>query len=79
MLPASLGIVFGFFFIEALIGTGKNDWTRFVSPFKYIDIFYIIKYSSYELPYLITGSIIIIMAIAASYIIYTKKDIHAVS
>lgn len=77
MLPVSLGVVFGLYIIDALIATGKNDWTRFISPFKYYDVFYIIKNSSYETPYLISGALIVIVAIAASYIIYTKKDIQA--
>jgi ABC-2 type transport system permease protein len=79
VLPVSLGIVFGFFIIGVLIAAGNNDGSRFISPFKYFDNPYIIKNSSYEAPYLITSAAIVIVAIAASYIIYTKKDIHAVS
>lgn len=79
VLPISLGVVFGFYIIGALIATGKNDGARFISPFKYFDIAYIIKNSSYEVSYLITGAVIVIAAIVASYIIYTKKDIHAVN
>jgi len=79
VLPISLGIVIGFYIIGAFIATGKSDGTRFISPFKYFDIPYIIKNSSYEIPYLITSAVIVIVAIAASYFIYTKKDIHAVS
>lgn len=79
VLPISLGVVFGLYIIGALIATGKNDGARFISPFKYFDIAYIIKNSSYEVSYLITGAVIVIAAIVASYIIYTKKDIHAVN
>jgi len=79
VLPISLGTVFGFYIIGVLLATGKEDGVRFISPFKYFDIPYIIKNSSYEVSYLITGTMIVIVAIAASYIIYTKKDIHAVS
>lgn len=79
VLPISLGVVFGFYIIGALIATGKSDGARFISPFKYFDIAYIIKNASYEVSYLITGAVIVIAAIVASYIIYTKKDIHAVS
>jgi ABC-2 type transport system permease protein len=79
VLPVSLGIVFGFYFIGALIATGKNDGSRFISPFKYFDNSYIMKNSSYEAPYLIAGAVIVIVAIAASYFIYGRKDIHAVS
>jgi len=79
VLPISLGIVFGFYIIGAIIATGENDAARFISPFKYFDINDIIKNARYEAQYLIAGAIITIVAIAASYIIYTKKDIHAVS
>ncbi|MHB1418981.1 MAG: ABC transporter permease subunit [Bacillota bacterium] len=79
VLPLSLGVVFGFYIIGAVIATGKNDAARYISPFKYFDVSYIIKNASFEAPYLITSAVIIIVAIAASYIIYAKKDIHAVS
>ena len=79
VFPISLGIVFGLYIIGALIATGKDDAARFLSPFKYFDNSYIIKNASYEIPYLITGAVIIMVSIAASYIIYLKKDIHAVS
>lgn len=80
VLPISLGVVFGFYMIGALIATGKdNDTARFISPFKYFDITYIIKNASYEASYLITGAVIIVIAVAASYVIYNRKDVHAVN
>lgn len=79
VLPISLGVVFGFYIIGALTAIGENDTARYISPFKYFDTAYIIKNASYEVPYLITGVVIIMAAIAASYIIYMKKDIHSVS
>lgn len=79
VLPVSLGTVFGLYIIGALIATGPNDASRFISPFRYFDFSYIIKNASYEAPYLIAGAVIVIVAIAASYFIYGRKDIHAVS
>jgi ABC-2 type transport system permease protein len=79
VLPISLGIVFAFYFIGAIFVTSTNDWTRFISPFKYFDISYIIKNASYQASYCITGAVIVVVAIVASYIIYSKKDIHAVN
>ncbi|MEA4901539.1 ABC transporter permease subunit [Desulfitobacterium sp.] len=77
ILPISLGVVFGLYLVGALIVTGKNDDVlRFISPFKYFDITYIIKNASYEAPYLIAGAVIIVVAAVASYMIYVKKDIH---
>lgn len=79
VLPISLGIVFGLYMIGALLATGKNDdVARFISPFRYFDITYIIKNASYEASYLITGTAIVVITIVASYAIYKKKDIHAV-
>ncbi len=79
VLPVSLGVVFGFFFIGALLASGENDIARFFSPFKYFNSAYIIQNSGYETPYLLTGAIVVILAIAATYMIYAKKDIHAAS
>lgn len=80
VLPISLGVVFGFYMIGALLAAGKEeDMVRLISPFKYFDIPYIINNASYETAYLIASAVIVIAAVAVSYIIYIKKDIHAVS
>lgn len=77
ILPISLGVVFGLYMVGALLFTGKNeDVVRLISPFRYFDLTYIIKNASYEVRYLIAGAVVIASAVAASYLIYTKKDIH---
>jgi ABC-2 type transport system permease protein len=77
VLTVSLGTVFALFIVGMLSSTADDKVLRYFSPFKYFDTAYIIKHSSYELPFLIVGTGIIIVSIAASYFIYTKKDIHA--
>jgi ABC-2 type transport system permease protein len=80
VLPLSLGTVFGFYFIGALIASGKNvTWERYISPFRYYDVVYIIKNGGYELSYILVGLAVIVAAIAVCFIVYRKKDIHAVS
>jgi ABC-2 type transport system permease protein len=80
VLPISLGIVIGLYMIGALLATGTNDdAARFISPFRYFDITYIINNACYESLYMIIGAVIIVATVVASYIIYIKKDIHAVS
>ncbi len=79
VLPVSLGIVFGLYILGAVLVTGDNDVARFVSPFQYFPVTYILKNAGYEIPYLIVGAVIVAVTIAASYIIYVKKDIHAVN
>jgi ABC-2 type transport system permease protein len=78
VLTVSLGTVFTFYFLGMFSTTSGEEAKRYLSPFKYFDTTYIIKHSGYEASFLIAGAVIIILAIAASYFVYTKKDIHAV-
>ncbi|CAH2714735.1 hypothetical protein BACCIP111895_01911 [Neobacillus rhizosphaerae] len=78
VLTVSLGTVFAFYFLGMLSSTSGEEAKRYISPFKYFDTAYIMKHASYESSFLIAGAIIIILAIVASYFVYTKKDIHAV-
>ena len=80
VLPISLGVVFGLYLAGVLIAVGKDtDVVRYISPFKYFDVTYIIKNSSYETSYLAASAVVIVIAIVTSYMIYIRKDIHAVS
>lgn len=78
IISISLGIVFSFFIIS-LFGSVIGEKTiRYITPFKYFDNTYIINNASYEPIFLILEILIICVAISASYVIYMKKDIHAV-
>lgn len=79
VLPLSLGVVFGLYIAGALVAAGGNDSERFISPFRYFDTDYIIKNAGYETRYLVISAVIVVISIAASYIIYSKKDIPSVS
>lgn len=78
VLTVSLATVFVFYFVGMFSDTTGDEVKRYISPFKYFDAAYIIKHSSYEATFLIVGAVIIILAIANSYVVYNKKDIHAV-
>lgn len=78
VLPVSLGTVFAFFFISMFGSAIGDNNVRYVTPFKYFSSAYIIKNASYEVSFIILELVIIIIAIVASYIIYSKKDIDAV-
>ncbi|MFL6560746.1 MAG: ABC transporter permease, partial [Bacillus sp. (in: firmicutes)] len=70
--------VFAFYFLGMFSSTTGEEAKRYISPFKYFDTAYIIKHESFEASFLVAGAVIVIMAIAASYFVYLKKDIHAV-
>lgn len=78
VISISLSTVFGFFIIGALGSILGDEAVRYISPFKYFDTAYIIKNAAYETSFIVVEIIFIIAAIATSYIVYTKKDIHAV-
>lgn len=78
VISISLSTVFGFFMISALGAVIGDKAVRYISPFKYFDTAYIIKNAAYETPFVITAIIFIIVTIAVSYLVYTKKDIDAV-
>ncbi len=78
VLPISLGTVFAFFIIGMLASSVGDDAMRYITPFKYFDIDYIIKNASYESTFIIIEIVFIIIAITTSYFVYCKKDVHAV-
>jgi len=78
VLSLSLGVVFGLYIINLFSSALGEKVVRYLSPFKYYDTAYIMKHSSYETSFIIIEVVFIIAAIAASFMIYSKKDIHAV-
>jgi ABC-2 type transport system permease protein len=78
VLTISLATVFAFYFLGMFSATSGDEVKRYLSPFKYFDTAYIIEKSSYEASFLITGAVVIVLAIGASFLIYAKKDIHSV-
>jgi ABC-2 type transport system permease protein len=78
VITVSLSFVFGFFIIGMISSASGDDFKRFLTPFKYFDSGYIIKHSSYEIPFLLAGGFITIILITFSYMIYSKKDVHSI-
>lgn len=78
VIAISLSTVFGFFILNMFGSVIGEKAVRYITPFKYFDYGYIVKNTAYETPYLVVSAIFVIAAIVASYLVYTKKDIHAV-
>ena len=77
VISISLSVVFGFFIAGMLGAVIGEDNVRYITPFKYFDTKYIIDNGSYETQFVILSVVLIAIAIAAGYAVYTKKDIHA--
>lgn len=78
VISISLSTVFGFYIIGSLGSILGEQRVRYISPFRYFDSAYIISNAAYEASFIVVGLIFVIAAIAGSYLIYVKKDIHAV-
>jgi ABC-2 type transport system permease protein len=78
VLPISLGTVFAFYILNMFGSVIGEKAIRYLTPFKYYDTAYIIKHGSYDTAFVLIEIVFIILAIAAGYVIYSKKDIHAV-
>ena len=78
VLSVSLGTVFTFFIINLLSLASGDDKLRYLTPFQYFDPAQIRQTSSYESTFVLLSAVFTVAAIVASYVLYKKKDIHAV-
>ncbi len=78
VISVSLPVVFAFYFAGLMASITGDELYRDLSIFKYFNPMYIILNSSYETKYLMLSVAIIIVGFALSYVIYSKKDVHAV-
>lgn len=78
VLPISLGTVFAFFVVGMLSSIISDDAVRYITPFKYYDTAYIMEHSAYQGSFILLEIVLLAALGLSSYIIYGKKDIHAV-
>lgn len=78
VISITISTVFGFFIISMLGSVIGDKAVRYITPFKFYDTSYIIKHAAFEGNFIIFEAILIVAAILLSYVIYMKKDIHAV-
>ena len=77
--PFSLGLAFGTYILNAFSGVFGDIALELITPFKHLDPNYIVQHSAYNLPLVLLNMTITIISLAASYWLYTHRDIHAVS
>jgi ABC-2 type transport system permease protein len=77
VLAYSLPIVFGFFIVGLLDSVIGLENLRYVTPFKYFDVQYIVKNNMYDLKYIFTEVVVVIACVLVGYLLYLRKDIQA--
>ncbi|TLG72919.1 ABC transporter permease subunit [Culicoidibacter larvae] len=78
VITLSLGIVFTFFALGLLDSVLDKDWLRYFIPFKYFDAPSIIANGGLEMQFVAVSVGVIIACIAAAYVMYLRRDVHAV-
>lgn len=75
VLSISLSVVFGFYILEMFGSIIGEDKMKYLTPFKYFDLQYVIKHGKYEIRFIVLSIVLIGTAIIGSYILYSRKDI----
>ncbi len=79
VLPVSLGLVFIFFAISAFAVNSQDDKLRYLTPFQYFKSEYILSHTSFESSFMVIFCIFVPVLIIGTYLLYRKRDIHAVN
>lgn len=78
VLSVSLVSVFSFYIVGMLDAVLGAKAVRYLTPFKYYDLIYIIKNSTYQWQYPALEAVLVVLAVGAGYYIYLRRDINSI-
>ena len=77
--PYALGLGFGTYVLSAFSGIFGTVALELLTPFKHLDAAAIVKNSAYDTPLVALNVTVTLVSLAASYWLYVRRDIPAVS
>lgn len=77
VIAFSLPTVFAFYIIGTLGAVVGNEEVRWVTPFKFFDPVYIVQHDALEGRFLVLETVLVVVFVAATYMIFVKKNIRA--
>ncbi|MER2599516.1 MAG: ABC transporter permease subunit [Caldilineales bacterium] len=77
--PYALGLAFGAYVLSAFSGIFGDVKLELITPFKHFDAAAIVSSGALNTPLALTSMAVVLLALAASYWLYIRRDIHAVS
>lgn len=77
--PYALGLGFGTYVLSAFSGVFGDVTLELLTPFKHLDAAYIVQNGTYDTPLLLLNATVTLVSLVASYWLYSRRDIHAVS
>lgn len=73
--PFSMGLVFGLYILNTFSGMPGAESLEILSPFKHFAPSRIISHSAWDMPLVMISIVVIVIAMAGSYLLYKKRDI----
>ena len=77
--PYSLGLGFGAYVLSAFSGVFGEAKLELITPFKHFDAAAIVQNQAFDTPLVLLNVAVTLISVAASYWLYKRRDIHAVS
>jgi ABC-2 type transport system permease protein len=77
--PYSLGLGFGAYILSAFSGVFGEVALEYITPFKHFDPAYMIQNNAWNTPLVLLNVAVTLVSLAASYWLYLRRDIPAVS
>ncbi len=76
VVPYAMGLAFGMYVLSAFSGMLGDVKLELITPFKHFEPYYIISNAAYNLPLVLISLAYIVISIAGSYVLYTRRNIH---
>ena len=73
----SMATVFGLFVLSMFGSVIGDEATRYLTPFKYVNLLEVVKSQSYELSHILVWAGVVMVGIAISWVLYQRRDIHS--
>jgi len=77
--PYGLGLAFGAYVLSAFSGVFGEAKLELITPFKHLDPAAIVKNGAYDTPLVLIDVAVILVSVVATYWMYNRRDIPAVS
>lgn len=77
--PYAMGLGFGMYALSAFGDMLGTNILEKITPFKHFDANYILQHQAYDVPLALVSIVVIVISIVASYALYVRRDIPAVS
>lgn len=78
VVGVAMSVVFSLFVMNLMQAILDEAWLRYLSPFQWFDKTYIFNNTAYEWPMVGMWAVVTVIALVGSYVVFTRKDIHAV-